>query len=137
MIAPNKKIEKRCCFYVSEFHLEMILIPYINEKIEEDITILTEKNLKQTLEILITKINLKKENKEKILQLGWDKKEEIKENSNIIIIGSKEYIKNKNKQIENKNPLSILDCYDFEEEKSNMNIIIKRIQEIKLFWINI
>ena len=57
MIAPNKKIEKRCCFYVSEFHLEMILIPYINEKIEEDITILTEKNLKQTLEILITKIN--------------------------------------------------------------------------------
>ena len=129
MIAPNKKIEKRCCFYVSEFHLEMILIPYINEKIEEDITILTEKNLKQTLEILITKINLKKENKEKILQLGWDKKEEIKENSNIIIIGSKEYIKNKNKQIENKNPLSILDCYDFEEEKSNMNIIIKEYEK--------
>ena len=120
MVVESKRKEKTCCFYVSEFHLEMILIPYINEKIEEDITILTEKNLKQTLEILITKINLKKENKEKILQLGWDKKEEIKENSNIIIIGSKEYIKNKNKQIENKNPLSILDCYDFEEEKSKM-----------------
>ena len=32
----------------------------------------------------------------KILKLGWDGEEKIKENSNIIIIGSKEFIKNKN-----------------------------------------
>lgn len=125
MIIQNKREEKTCCFYVSEFHLEMILVPYINEMIDEEITILTEKNLRKTIEILISKMNLKEENKEKILKLGWEKENLIKENSNIIIIGSKQYIKNKNEEIKNRNAVSVLDCYDFEEEKDNMEDIIK------------
>ena len=129
MVVESKRKEKTCCFYVSEFHLEMILVPYINEKIEENITILTQKKLNETMEILISKINLKSENKEKILNLKWDGEEEIKENSNIIIIGSKQYIENKNKEISNKNVLSILDCYEFEEEKDNMNDIVKRYKK--------
>lgn len=126
MVVQNERKEKTCCFYVSEFHLEMILVPYINEKINEDITILTEKKLRETLEILISKINLKEENKEKILKLGWDGEEKIKENSNIIIIGSKEFIKNKNEKLENKNVLSVLDCYDFDEEKDHIDNIVKQ-----------
>ena len=129
MVVQDKKIEKTCCFYVSEFHLEMILVPYINKKIEENITIITEKKLKETLEILISKMNIKEENKQKILQLNWNEEGEIKENSNIIIIGSKKYIKNKNKEIENKNVISVLDCYDFEEEKDNINNIIKQYEK--------
>lgn len=125
MVVQNKRIEKTCCFYVSEFHLEMILVPYINEKIEENITILTDKKLRETLEILTSRMNLREENKQKILQLGWDGEEKIKENSNIIIIGSKEYIQKKNEEIENKNALSVLDCYNFEEEKNNINNIVK------------
>ena len=126
MVVQNERKEKTCCFYVSEFHLEMILVPYINEKINENITILTEKKLRETLEILISKINLKEENKEKILKLGWDGEEKIKENSNIIIIGSREFIKNKNEEIKNKNAVSVLDCYDFEEEKNDINNIVKQ-----------
>ena len=126
MVVQNERKEKKCCFYVSEFHLEMILVPYINEKINEDITILTEKKLRETLEILISKMNMKEENKEKILKLGWDGEEKIKENSNIIIIGSKEFIKNKNEELENKNVLSVLDCYDFEEEKDDIDNIVKK-----------
>ena len=42
MVVQNERLEKTCCFYVSEFHLEMILVPYINEIIDENITILTE-----------------------------------------------------------------------------------------------
>ena len=125
MVVQDKTKEKTCCFYVSEFHLEMILVPYINEIIEENITILTEKKLKETLEILISKMNLKEDNKEKILKLGWDGENQIKENSNIIIIGSKEYIKKKNEEIKNKNAVSVLDCYSFEEEKNDMENIIK------------
>jgi len=125
MVAQNKRLEKTCCFYVSEFHLEMILVPYINEKIDENITILTQKNLKETLELLTSKMNLKQEVKQKILELGWEGQEKIKENSNIIIIGSKEYIENKNEEIKNKNAISVLDCYNFEEEKENINNIIK------------
>lgn len=124
MVVQNKRLEKTCCFYVSEFHLEMILVPYINEKIEENITILTEIKLKETLEILISKMNLKQENKEKILKLGWNGENEIKENSNIIIIGSRQFIEKKNKELENRNALSVLDCYNFEEEGDNINNIV-------------
>lgn len=126
MVVQNKRLEKTCCFYVSEFHLEMILVPYINEKINENITILTEKNLKETLEILISKMNLKEENKEKILKLGWTGEKEIKENSNIIVIGSKNFIENKNKEIENKNAISVLDCYEFEEIKNEINNVVEK-----------
>lgn len=130
MVVESKRQEKTCCFYVSEFHLEMILVPYINKKIGENITILTQKKLKETVEILISKINIKPENKEKILKLNWNGESEIKENSNIIIIGSKKYIKSKNQEILDKNPISIIDCYDFEEEKDNMNIIIKQYNNV-------
>lgn len=123
MVVQNKRLEKACCFYVSEFHLEMILVPYINERIEENITILTEKNLRQTVNILISKLNVK--NKERILELEWKGDKEIKENSNIIIIGSKQFIKEKNEEVKSKNAVSILDCYDFEEEKDNIDDIIK------------
>lgn len=128
MVVQNERKEKTCCFYVSDFHLEMILVPYINEIIDENITILTEKKLSETLKILISKMNLKEENKQKILELGWDGEEKIKQNSNIIIIGSKEFIKNKNEELENKNVLSVLDCYDFEEEKHDMENIVKQYQ---------
>ena len=103
MVVESKRKEKTCCFYVSEFHLEMILVPYINEKIEENITILTQKKLNETMEILISKLNLKSENKEKILNLKWDGEEEIKENSNIIIIGSRQYIRKQNKINDKRN----------------------------------
>lgn len=124
MVVQNERREKTCCFYVSEFHLEMILVPYINEKINEDITILTEKRLRETLEILVSKMNLK--NKDKILNLNWNGDEIIKENSNIIVIGTKKYINKKHKELENRNVTSVLDCYDFEEEKDNINEIINQ-----------
>ena len=126
MVVENKRLEKTCCFYVSEFHLEMILLPYINEKIEEEITVLTEKDLTETLGILISKMNLKEENKQKIIELGWKKENKIKEKSNIIVVGSKKYIIEKNKEIEEFNPLTVLDCYNFEEEKDNINLIVEK-----------
>ena len=123
MVVQNERKEKTCCFYVSDFHLEMILMPYINEKIDENITIITEEKLKETMKILISKMNLKGEIKDKILNLGWDGEKEIKENSNIIIIGTREYIQSKNNEIENA--VSVLDCYNFEKEKDNMEDILK------------
>ena len=134
MVLDSKKIEKSCSFYVSDFHLEMMLLPYINKKIDskENVEILTEKNLEETLKILVSKTNLKEENKEKILNLGWNvEKKEIKENSNIIIIGSENFIKEKNKEIQNINVESIVDCYNFEEVKDNI-INIKECYENQL-----
>ena len=73
MLVENK-IEKLCCFYVSDFHLEMILLPYINKKLDENIIIKTEKDLRDTVETLVSKMNLNEENKDKILKLEWNKK---------------------------------------------------------------
>ena len=72
MVVKNNVNEKMYSIYVSDFHLEMILVPYINEKLKnnEDIIIQTEKDLTQTIEILVTKMNLKDEEKLKILKLG-------------------------------------------------------------------
>ena len=57
MLVENK-IEKLCCFYVSDFHLEMILLPYINKRLDENIIIKTEKDLRDTVETLVSKMNL-------------------------------------------------------------------------------
>ena len=35
MDIENKENKKMYVFYVSEFHLEMILLPFVNKKIEE------------------------------------------------------------------------------------------------------
>lgn len=129
MIVNSSKIEKMCSFYVSDFHLEMILVPYISEKIEnkEDIKIITEKNLQDTIEVLISKMNLEEDKKQKILNLGWNKEnEDIKEKSNVIVIGTEDYIKQKNEEIKDMNisNLNIIDCYNFDEIKGEMNDII-------------
>lgn len=132
MVVQDKRKQKLCSFYVSEFHLEMILLPYINEKIkkQENITILTEKSLKDTLNILISKMNFEEVNKQKILNLNWDGDVKVKENSNIIIIGSEKYIKDKNREIQEIDSISVLDCYDFEEIKNNIKDISKKYKNI-------
>lgn len=129
MVVENK-IEKLCCFYVSDFHLEMILLPYINKKIEENIIIKTDKDLKDTVEILVSKMNLNEENKEKILSLGWNCKEnkKIENKSNVIIIGNKKYIEDVNSQIKQENikEATVIDCYNFEDTKEDMDEIINK-----------
>ena len=127
MVVENK-VEKLCCFYVSDFHLEMILLPYINKKIDEKIVIKTEKDLKDTVESLVSKMNLDIEKKEKILSLGWDgqNNKEIEDTSNIIIIGNQKYINNINSEIKERNikDITIIDCYNFEDTKDEMDNII-------------
>lgn len=128
MVVQEETKEKNCCFYVSEFHLEMILLPEINRKFEkqENVTILTQKDLEKSIETLISKINLKEENREKILKLNWNgRKENLRENSNIIIIGSKKFIEEKNQEIKNIKIKEIIDCYEFDEVKEEMEDIIK------------
>lgn len=129
MLVENK-IEKLCCFYVSDFHLEMILLPYINKRLDENIIIKTEKDLRDTVETLVSKMNLNEENKDKILKLGWNKKEykNLEDKSNIIIIGNKKYIDDVNMQIKEKNinNATIIDCYDFEDTKDKIENLMEQ-----------
>ena len=114
----EKTKEKSCIFYVSDYHFEMISLPYISKKIEEGkkIIILTEENLEETIKVLVEKINLKEEKKKQILKINWNKddikklqkiKEEKEVEMEILIKGTEEYINKMNKEIEQINNKNI------------------------------
>ncbi len=130
----KNRVTKLCSFYVSEWHLVTMLLPYINKKINEEVEIATilENDVENNVKTLVEKLNLK--NSEKILEINWKNKsskiEEIIENSIgkeilIIVNGNKEFIDNSNKEIsnylevnnekfKNKN-IKIVDCYEIVE----------------------
>lgn len=132
MDIEKKENKKMYVFYVSEFHLEMILLPFVNKKIEEKekIIINTEYDLEDTMKVLLNRMNLKEENKEKILGLNWNKKEkqEMYNKSNIITIGRQEYIDKINSEIkqENLNNIRMLDCYKFDDIKEEISNIANK-----------
>ena len=132
MDIEKKENKKMYVFYVSEFHLEMILLPFVNKKIEEKekIIINTEYDLEDTMKVLLNRMNLKEENKEKILGLNWNKKEkqEMYNKSNIITIGRQEYIDKINSEIkqENLNNIRMLDCYKFDDIKEEISDIANK-----------
>ncbi len=132
MYTKEQKNNKFCCFYVSDFHLEMILLPYINEKItKENFVVITEHGLKESISILLNKINIKEDQKSKILNINWENNILNINNlnkKNIIINGGEKYIKKINSQIE-ISPLdykTIIDCYNIEQLDTNMENIKKK-----------
>ena len=132
MVLEEKKVKNICNFYVSEYHLEIMLLPYISKKIdnEENITIITEIDLESTLNVVIERINLDKDKKEKIKKIGWNIQniENIIPNTNVILIGSKKFINEKvfelkERQVEN---LEISACYNYNEVKNDMKEIVSK-----------
>ena len=146
MESSKNNIEKLCSFYVSDWHLVTMLLPYINKEINEKANIITilEKDIDKNVETLINKLNLK--NREKILNLNWKKtngikysevkkninKEILEDKLNIIFInGKKSYMDMVNKNIdkllsENSKKykeinIKIINC--FEVGDFNMNIL--------------
>ncbi len=133
--------EKTCALYASDYHFEMISLPYINKKIEEnkEVIVLTENNLEETMKKLLSNMNLKEETKEKIFKINWKNddlnkfkkiKNDIEQNKKMVIFikGKENYIKNINKNIEKwtakSNQVKIIDCYDMEEISYKLDEII-------------
>ncbi len=137
----QKTKEKTCAFYASDYHFEMISLPYINKKLDEskEVIVLTENNLKETIKKLVSKINLNEDKKVDILKIDWENNdlnkfkkinEDIKSKKDMVIFvkGKENYIKNINENIEkwtekSKN-VEIIDCYDMEEISQDMDNII-------------
>ena len=55
----NKYIQKSCCFYASDWHLTVMLLPYINNKVQENCSIYMkcENNIEEKMNILACKIH--------------------------------------------------------------------------------
>ena len=138
MIKNEITNEKICAFFVSDYHFEMMSLPYINRCIEDNkkIIILTENNLKETVKDVIERMNLKDERKEQFLNIDWNKNDfkklkNIKYSSNdnendvvVIIKGKEKYVENMNKKIDKNGNIKIIDCYDYEEVEDKINDII-------------
>ena len=137
----QKTKEKTCAFYASDYHFEMISLPYINKKLDEskEVIVLTENNLKETIKTLVSKINLNEDKKVDILKIDWENNdlnkfkkinEDIKSKKDMVIFvkGKENYIKNINENIEkwtekSKN-VETIDCYDMEEISQDMDNIM-------------
>lgn len=137
----QKTKEKTCAFYASDYHFEMISLPYINKKLDEskEVIVLTENNLKETIKKLVSKINLNEDKKVDILKIDWENNdlnkfkkinEDIKSKKDMVIFvkGKENYIKNINENIEKwtekSENVEIIDCYDMEEISQDMDNIM-------------
>lgn len=146
MEVQKNNLTKLCSFYVSDWHLVTMLLPYINQKINEQAKIATilEKDIKQNVETLVEKLNLK--NKEKILNLNWSIQDEIKSKINeleknqeliIFINGSKEFIEKYNRKLTKyfqthliKNEIKIINCYEVIEFNGSITEILDEHDKI-------
>lgn len=143
----EKTKEKTCVFFASDYHFEMITLPFIEENLRNNkkIIVLTENDLEDTIKNLISKVNLKKEKKEKIFEIDWKnndlkkfkeiKKEvENKEDLIIFIKGKENYIKNVNENIAkwtNKiDTVKIIDCYDVEEIREHFADVVNNYENV-------
>ena len=143
----EKTKEKTCVFFASDYHFEMVTLPFIEENLRNNkkIIVLTENDLEDTIKNLISKVNLKKEKKEKIFEIDWKnndlkkfkeiKKEvENKEDLIIFIKGKENYIKNVNENIEkwtNKiDTVKIIDCYDVEEIREHFADVVNNYENV-------
>lgn len=140
--------EKLCSFYVSNAHLVTMLIPYLSRKIKEgnNFIIFTQNNLENEVEILLSKINIKEEEKQKIRNINWKKslyqenviKEKLEnniENLYIIINGDNEYVEKINERVErinekNQKNVTIIDCYEVLQVNQEINKILNNHDKI-------
>ncbi len=146
MMKENKREEKLCLFFASDYHFEMISLPYINESLKKnkDVVIMTENDLGNSVNKVISSINLNEEEKNRLNKIDWknDELNKFKEVKNadkdgkellIFVKGRENYINNMNKNIENWTNLKnveIVDCYDINEVQNNAGEIAKQYDNV-------
>ena len=125
-------MDRVCCFYASREHLMSILLPYINEKLEENqniVTILEEDIGKETKDL--KKIfNFEKENWSKIEEV-LKRKENLKnsefKDSIVIIIGNNSFLEQKNKIDEAK---IVINCFEVMQGLDKIEKILEKSNKI-------
>lgn len=137
MITKELLTKKYCCFYASDFHLEMILLPYIKENLgKTKILILTQNDLSESIIQVLDRTNFADKQKQEILNLNWSNQElnllDIKNEDIIIINGDKNYIENINNKIQSlklKN-IILINCYDISKIEKNEFDLTKDYQGV-------
>lgn len=147
----EKNILKICSFYVSDWHLTAMLLPYVEETVEkqEHLNTILEKNISYNMKEILNRIKISERKKEEIIKVGWENKELTKYGDikkymekwlknqreiTIIIEGKKEKIEYINKSIEKwfkksekklqRKQIKIINCYEVTEFNQSLNEIL-------------
>lgn len=144
---------KICSFYISDWHLTAMLLPYIEESEErnEHLNTILEKNISYNMKEILSRIKLSERQKEQIMKIGWENKNILKysdikkymekitdgnEKITIIVEGKRQRIDQINKNIDKwikksekklkKKEIKIINCYEVTEFNQDLNEILRR-----------
>ena len=146
-----------CSFYVSDWHLTAMLLPFIQErgKSGDNINTIFEKDIESNMKEILNRLQIDSKTKEEILNIDWKSKSLIKyddvknylnqvvknKGETIILVeGNKERIEYINKNIDrwiekqsrklkNKN-IKIINCYEVTEFNENLKGILNMHDKI-------
>jgi glutaredoxin 2 len=151
----KKNVRNICSFYASDWHLAIMLLPYLRKQMEngEKFETILKTNIKEHIEELIEKLNLYDETKEKLSSINWnitniETEEEINEymqnkikqesNVSIILNGTTKQVENlnllinkwvlkNNKILKEKNiNITIISCFRALDLKENLNAVMNK-----------
>ena len=152
----NNKL-RICSFYVSDWHLTAMLLPFIEEKTEkgEIINTILEKNITYNMKEILSRIKISNRTKEQILKKDRKKKSLIKYGENrkfmekvtrnqktvtILVEGNKDRIDYINKNIDKwmqkqerklkRKEIKIINCYEVTEFNNNLQEILDKHDKI-------
>lgn len=123
------KKPKTCSFFVSSTHLLTIILPYINEKMNEgkNVKILSQTDLSDDVRKYLKSV--KEFNNENIKKICWNNKREYKdldENTLLFIIGDKKFVDRTDFEYAN---CETVKCYEIE----NIDNIEETIQKHEFY----
>ena len=75
----NSKL-RICSFYVSDWHLTAMLLPFIEERVKngDNINTIFEKDIENNMKEILNRLQIDSKTKEKILNIDWKSKSLIK-----------------------------------------------------------
>ena len=132
-MVENVEAQRYCSLYVTDMHLIVMLIPYIERELEKKEKIITilENDLENEIDTIVKKVNLGREKKNKIKRINWKKnllsKEQIGEikGETILIKGSYEFIQSVNEVLKTEHN-RVIDCYDIDTFEQNSRTILEQ-----------
>ncbi len=145
----EKNLKRMSSFYVNEVHLITMLLPYMERKLHEDCEVYTilQNSLDKTVKLLLSKLNLKEDLKEKIKSIDWNSKtindykileKQINNTKTkyIIINGTEKYVREINKMLKKykknhkEGKLVLINCYNIVEFNRNIGTILENTDKI-------
>lgn len=127
-------MDKVCCFYASGEHLMSILLPYINEKLEENQNIVTilEEDIGKSAQALRKIFNFTNENWIKIDEILKRRENVFKENnfedSIVIIVGKNSFLEEEKKEI--RKAKIVICCYELMQGLDKVENILEESEKI-------